>query len=187
LLLFVTAALLPAAENPGGLSFALRTGTTLTVVKEPRWAAEGQLALPAMLVFSVETASPWGFQLMTGYRYTGPSPAGINEIAYRGHNDFLIGGGTSYRFPSLLKDGVFHLAPRLALNTYAHIAAYLYTSVYFFYPSIELHPSSTILRWYNDYLVLSASLPLRVDFRRDMDYSFSLGLSFDISLYLPEN
>jgi hypothetical protein len=187
-LLFVTAVLPAASDEPGPLSFSFTTGPGMSVVSDARFAgAEGQLTLPAILSFNAELNRRWSWHLATGYRYTAPSPPGINEVSYSGHNDFLLGLGGAFRFLPLYEDTLFRINPGLRLTGYAHIAAKQYTSVYYFYPSLELMPFARLLRWREGFLVLSAGLPLRLDFRRGLEYSFSLGLLFDIALFLPDN
>jgi hypothetical protein len=189
LLFFVTAAL-PAADaaaEPGNLSFSLSTAPSLSVGKDPRFTAEGQFSLPSAVTFTVDTESPWSWHLTAGYRYTGPSPAGVNEFTLRSHNDFLLGTGAAFRWPVLYEKGILRLSPALAVNGYGQIGVYQDTSIYFFYPSLEVEPRLRVLRFMNGFVLLTAGLPLRCNFRRDLSYSLSLGFSFDIALYLPEN
>ncbi len=185
-LFFVTAVVAPA-QSPGGLSFAFSTAPGMSVGSEPRFAgAEGSFTLPSLLQFHAEIGKHWSWHLAAGYRYTAPSPPGVNEVSLRGHNDLALGAGAGYRWPPLLERGIVQLRPAVELTAYTHIAAYQYTSIYFFYPSIEVEPSLRILRWYNDFLSFSAGVPLRYDVRRDLDFSFALGLSLSLSIYLPE-
>jgi hypothetical protein len=98
-------------------------------------------------------------------------------FVYRGYSTGALGMFLEAAGPigALDKVGVLEAGGQIGIN--ADWAVYQYSSLYFFYPEVETGGFIGMRFVGLRALQLRLSLPLRFQFRRDLDYSFSAALS----------
>ena len=150
----------------GGGGVALAGGPGFPVKAQPWWTAE--LAVEAPL------ADMLGIGVSADFRQAGASSAD-GGIVYRGHYGLGI-AAYLYGRQQLSDTERLDLLLGVAFGGAASFDAYNMTELLFFYPSLLLEPYLEFHFLRLGGHTFSLTLPLRLDFRRDLDTAASAGL-----------
>lgn len=160
-------------------------GATETVVgsKDTRYDLKLQLATVGEAGISLGigpiTVGPY-----LGLHYTGASSIS-GGYAYRGFRGWHWGGRVGIRGKPLEIGRSLSLRPGLRAGGSVRYSRLQYTELIFFYPQIGVAPYVDVGRardtWWARFL-----LPIDVYFRRDLDYSVSMGLGVELAWDIVE-
>ncbi len=105
-------------------------------------------------------------------------------FVYRGFGGLALALGVETYFPVAVSPKLGTLSMGAIAAGAAALPAYQYTTLYFFYPELRV---GMLMVWRPagaGRLDFRLQVPVRLQFRRDMSYSFSTGLGFGLSYYL---
>ena len=173
------------SAEPGIVSISLQTSPEVAVKKDVRYSTKAQAGITGESYLSVDILDRAFVQAGLGYCYFRPSGPGSDWVIYRGYSSFYFGGGFGFYFDRAMLFDFIPLEPGLAFRGFANYASYNYTPIHFFYPSVELEPFTTVGRLFGDHLEFRAGVPLHWNLQRDLEFSFSGGLSLSGVLYFP--
>jgi hypothetical protein len=178
--LFVPSPVSAGTDRIGGsaLGAGLQAGTA--VVRSPQDPANVQSWLSMRLLLELPLAGVLGLGFSAGYRFADESnPA--TGVLYRGHNGLEV---ASYL---LLRSALHADRPAaragIAMGGSASFDVYNRTELLFFYPSLSAEPYLELPMAGPPRHTLSFGLPCRLDFRRDLEVSASIGLALSWRWY----
>lgn len=165
----------PAAPPIRGLALGAGQGAGATFADGPYDTANAQLWWTAGLSLEIPVLGAFGLGFLLGFRGTGASTP-LMGVIYRGHHGlesgvYLYGKGRLVAAKS--RGG---LLGGIAAGTSANFEVYQLTELLFFYPSLLLEPWLEMQFPRLGPHTFSLSLPARLDFRKDLDLSASVGL-----------
>ena len=184
LLLLPPLAAAPLSPYPAvrGSAFGLRSGWTMALTQSPGFPMKAQAAWEGGVLAEFPLFGYVAVGITLDYRYTAPSDL-AGGFLYRGHGGICPGLYLSIQAPLIRAPKRMGLLGGLATGGSASLDRYSLTELYFFYPSIFLEPFVAFYFPSQGPRTLSLSVPLRVDFRRDLDRSFAIGLTLGWRCY----
>lgn len=185
----ITLTFLPA--KPSRVSIGLQTTPELIVKKDPRYTTKVQPGISGEGRLNIDLAGKYFVQADIGYLSARPSGAGSDWVTYRGFSSFYFGGGFGFYFapPSRInstRGASSGFRPGIVASGFANYAAYNYTDIYFFFPTVEVEPFAVVARFFDGHIDARLGLPLSWNFQRDLDLFFSSGLSLSVFIYFPK-
>jgi len=165
-----------------GFALGLRSGWALALAQSPLFPMKAQAAWQGGALAEFPLFGFMAIGVSLEYRYTAPSDM-AGGFLYRGHGGICPGLYLSIQAPLIRAPKRMGLLGGLATGGSASFDRYSLTELYFFYPSVFLEP---FLAFYFPRLgpnTFCLSAPLRVDFRRDLERSFAIGLTLGWRYY----
>jgi hypothetical protein len=153
------------------LGFGMEVGAALA--RSPYWPLKDQAWLSTRLMLEIQLAGILGLGFSLGYHVADDSDPAAGYL-YRGHNGMEV---STYL---LLRPVLAAEQPRARvgciLGGSANFDMYNHTELLFFYPSLMAEPYIELPTEVPPRITFCIGLPFRLDFRRDMDLSSSVGL-----------
>lgn len=165
------------------VSVGFDLGADAQVAAAPGFGPKLQAGGSAAVVLFVPLTT-W-LDLTTSVELFGMLPSDTSGgFSYRGFGGGSLCAGFDLAWPIVASPSLGVLSLGGTVAAAAALPYYQYTRLYFFYPEVQL---GALLAWRParaqkwDFRL---SLPVRMQFRRDMTYSLSAGLAFGASYYL---
>ncbi len=158
-----------------GLALGAGEGAGVALARSPYWPLNVQPWYTVNLSLDVPVVSFFGLGFSLGFRGTGDSDPATG-VLYRGHHG-LETGAYLYGRGRLARTGDrLDLRGGIIAGSSANFEVYSLTELLFFYPSLLWEPYLELHFPRLGAHTFSLSLPARLDFRRDLDLSASVGL-----------
>ena len=164
-----------------GMSLGIGGGAGILISRADRFDPKPQFEAEAAAELLFPLTSWLAVGAMGGIRSILPSDA-RGGYAYRGYSAAMIGMEAEIwqHLGSWTYVGTFRAIQRAGID--AAIATYDLTSLSFFFPSIRLEGSLEFIPAAFPFLKARIAIPGRMDFRKDMAISGSIGLRLGLSL-----
>ena len=178
MLLAALSVLLPTsacADKPIGgpaLGFGLEVGAGLA--RSPYWPLKEQFWLSPRLSLEIPLADLLALGLSVAFRYTADSDVAAGFL-YRGHHGLEAAACLLFR-PTPAADRP-NARVGIAVGGSASFDVYNRTELLFFYPSLTAEPCLELPIEGPPKHTFGFGLPFRLDYRKDMELSASVGLS----------
>ena len=158
-----------------GLALGAGEGAGVALARSPYWPLNVQPWYTVNLSLDVPVVSLFGLGFILGFRGAGASDP-VTGVLYRGHHGmetgaYLYGRGRLARAGDRLD-----LLGGILAGGSANFEVYSLTELLFFYPSLLVEPYLELHFPRLGAHTFSLSLPARLDFRRDLELSASVGL-----------
>jgi hypothetical protein len=169
-----------------GLALGAGEGAGVALARSPYWPLNVQPWYTVNLSLDVPVVSFFGLGFSLGFRGTGDSDPATG-VLYRGHHGletgaYLYGRGRLARAGDRLD-----LLGGIIAGSSANFEVYSLTELLFFYPSVLVEPYLELHFPRLGAHTVSLSLPARLDFRRDLELSASVGLGLRWRWYPKHN
>jgi hypothetical protein len=165
----------PVAPPIRGLAIGAGQGAGAAFADSPYDPANAQLWWTAGLSLEIPVLSAFGLGFLLGFRGTGASTP-IMGVIYRGHYGLESGVYLYGKGRLAVAKNRRDLLGGIAAGTSVNFEVYQLTELLFFYPSLLLEPWLEMQFPRLAPHTFSLSLPARLDFRKDLDLSASVGL-----------
>jgi hypothetical protein len=167
----------------GAVSIGLDATGTVQAAEAPGFGPKLQAGGGVALVLLVPVIRY--LSLTTSLEAFGVLPSDIaGGFGYKGFAGLELGVGLEALFPTAEPARLGVLSLGVAAGAAAALPAYLNTTLYFFYPEVR---SGFVVSWQpagSKNLTFRLEIPVRLQLRRDVDFSLSTGLGVDVYYYL---
>lgn len=171
---------LRAFSPVGGAALGAGLQAGAAVARSPYWPANSQSWISLRLLLETALVSPLGLGFSLGYRFVEESePA--SGVLYRGHRGLEV--ATFLLFRSVLDADRPAARGGIAIGGSANFDVYNRTELLFFYPSLTAEPYLELPSESPPRHTFGLGLPCRLDYRKDLELSASIGLELSWRWY----